>query len=77
MAFDVSGLTAALEEALRVYSRKVSHEPGRVIRDIAVMLSDGGDCLSDLGVLRGQEVLFGRVASASTTCNPRTWVSSA
>ena len=60
------GLTAALEDALRVHSRKTVHEPGRVMRDIAVMLADGGDCLSDLGVLRGQEVLFGRVASGAT-----------
>jgi hypothetical protein len=31
-----------------------------------VMLADGGDCLTDLGVLRDQEVLFGVVASDAT-----------
>ncbi len=63
---DALGLTSALSEALRVHSRKVRHEPGRVVRDLAVMLADGGDCLSDLGALRDQEVLFGAVASEAT-----------
>jgi hypothetical protein len=37
-----------------------------VIRDLAVMLADGGECVSDLGGLRDQDVLFGPVASDST-----------
>jgi hypothetical protein len=37
-----------------------------VIRDLAVMLGDGGDCLADLGALGDQQSLFGDVASAST-----------
>jgi len=37
-----------------------------VIRDLAVMLADGGDCLSDLGALREQQALFGDVASDAT-----------
>jgi hypothetical protein len=37
-----------------------------VIRDLAVMLADGGDCLADLGALGDQESSFGNVASAST-----------
>jgi hypothetical protein len=44
----------------------VRHEPGRVARDLAVMLADGGDCLADLGALRDQGVLFGEVASDAT-----------
>jgi len=63
---DRLGLSAALSAALRVHSRKVRHEPGRVARDLAVMLADGGDCLTDLGALRDQEVLFGPVASDAT-----------
>ena len=63
---DRLGLTAALRAALRVHLRKVRHEPGRVACDLAVMLADGGDCLSDLGALRDQEVLFGPVASDAT-----------
>jgi hypothetical protein len=31
-----------------------------------VMLADGGDCLSDLAVLRDQPALFGPVASTAT-----------
>jgi hypothetical protein len=38
-------------------------EPGRVLRDLVVMLADGGDCLSDLSVMRDQPDLFGQVAS--------------
>jgi hypothetical protein len=30
------------------------------------MLADGGECLSDLGGVREQEALFGKVASDST-----------
>ncbi|HJW75941.1 MAG TPA: IS1380 family transposase, partial [Thermoleophilia bacterium] len=52
--------------ALRLHSRRVRHEPGRVVRDLAVMLADGGDALADLGALRDQQVLFGPVASDAT-----------
>ena len=63
---DRLGLTEGLTKVLRVHSRKVRHEPGRVVRDLAVLLADGGDCLADLGALRDQEVLFGAVASDAT-----------
>jgi hypothetical protein len=36
-----------------------AHDPGIVLRDLAVSVADGGDHVSDLGVLRGQEALFG------------------
>ena len=64
---DRVGLTRALSEALAgVRERRGKHDPGRVIRDLAVMLADGGDCLSDLRVVRDQEPLFGAVASDTT-----------
>ena len=70
---DRLGLTAGLTKALRVHTRLVRHEPGRVVRDLAVLLADGGDCptdggdcLTDLGALRDQEVLFGPLASDAT-----------
>ena len=63
---DRIGLTGGLVDALSVHHRKVVHEPGRIVRDPAVMLADGGDCLTDLGVLRDQRVLFGDVASDAT-----------
>lgn len=37
-----------------------------MLRDLCVSIADGGDCVTDLGVLRGQDVLFGSVASEST-----------
>jgi hypothetical protein len=46
--------------------RESGHDPGRVVRDLAVMLADGGDCLADLGAVRDQDALFGAVASDST-----------
>jgi hypothetical protein len=64
---DRLGLTRAL--ALRLTGlkqRRRGHDPGRVIRDLAVMLADGGECVSDLGAVRDQEALFGKVASDST-----------
>jgi hypothetical protein len=64
---DRLGLTKALDRELEeVCQRQRRHTPGRVVRDLAVMLADGGDCLSDLGALREQETLFGDVASDST-----------
>jgi hypothetical protein len=46
--------------------RRSAHDPGRVLRDLAVMLADGGDCLHDLGAIRDQADLFGRLASDAT-----------
>jgi hypothetical protein len=64
---DRTGLTRALSLELAGLKRRQSgHDQGRVIRDLAVMLGDGGDCLSDLGVLGDQRSLFGDVACAST-----------
>jgi hypothetical protein len=40
-------------------ARRRGHDPGRVIRDLAVMLADGGECVSDLGAVRDQEALLG------------------
>jgi Transposase DDE domain group 1 len=64
---DRVGLTRSLSLRLAVLKqRRRGHDPGRVIRDLAVMLADGGECVSDLGAVREQEALFGRVASDST-----------
>jgi Transposase DDE domain group 1 len=64
---DKLGLTKALSLPLAVLrKRRRGHDAGRMIRDPAVMLADGGECVSDLGALRGQEALFGPVASDST-----------
>jgi len=46
--------------------RRSEHNPGRVLRDLAVVLADGGNSLSDLAVIRNQPDLFGGVASDPT-----------
>jgi hypothetical protein len=65
---DRTGLTDGLSGALSgTRQRRSAYAPGRVLRDVAVMLADGGDCVTDLEGLRGQERLFGPVASETTT----------
>jgi hypothetical protein len=64
---DQVGLTRALSVRLAaIKRRRRGHDRGRVIRDLAVMLADGGECVSDLGAVRDQQALFGPVASDST-----------
>ena len=56
----------------RRWAISVAASPGRppragsVLRDLAVIVADGGDCLSDLRAVRDQEPLFGQVASNAT-----------
>jgi Transposase DDE domain group 1 len=65
---DRVGLTAAFSQALAgTRERRSAHDPGRVLRDVAVMLADGGDCVTDMDAYRGQERLFGARASETTT----------
>ena len=64
---DRLGLTGGLRDALvGTRERRSAHDPGRVFCDLAVMLADGGRCVSDLAALAGQASLFGGVASVST-----------
>ena len=66
-AADRLGLTKELSRGLApMRRRRGGHDPGRVVRDLAVMLADGGDCLSDLRAVRDQQPLFGPVASDTT-----------
>ena len=61
------GLTGALGWALaETRERRSAHDPGHVFCDLAVMLADGGRCVSDLVALGSQPALFGDVASVST-----------
>jgi hypothetical protein len=61
------GLSDALSAALAPTVRRARrHDRGRVLLDVALTLADGGDCLSDLSVLRDQPTLFGSVASTPT-----------
>jgi Transposase DDE domain group 1 len=69
---DRVGLTRGFSNALvGVRDRRGRHDPGRVIRDLAVMLADGGDCLSDLRAVRDQAPLFVSVRSPVQIRAPR------
>jgi hypothetical protein len=61
---DQVGLTRALGWGQQGTRRR--HPDAAVLRDLAVLLADGGDCLSDLAALRDQPELFGPVASTPT-----------
>jgi hypothetical protein len=64
---DRLGLSRALSwRAGRGQTPRHRHDAGRVLCDLAVLLADGGDCLSDLRVLRNQPELSGEVASTAT-----------
>ena len=64
---DRVGLTALLGEAMSpTRQRAKGHDPGVVLTQLAVTLVDGGECVSDLRVLRDQPDLFGEVASTPT-----------
>jgi hypothetical protein len=64
---DACGLTEGLSAAMApTKSRRRGHDRGQVLADLAVMIADGGDAISDLAVLRNQPELFGEVASTPT-----------
>jgi hypothetical protein len=42
------------------------HDPGKVVLDLALAVALGGDCLSDVAMLRAEPDLFGPVASDPT-----------
>jgi hypothetical protein len=64
---EATGLVGAMGRAMApTVKRRRRHDPGQVLVDLAVMIADGGDCLSDLAVLRNQPALFGSVASTPT-----------
>ena len=66
---DAVGLSAAFADAFSSAGgirRRVVHDSGRVLTDVAVMLADGGEAIGDLAVLRDQPEVFGLVASVPT-----------
>jgi DDE family transposase len=63
----VSGVQRMLSAALAPWrSGRAVHDPGKVLVDLATAVALGGDCLSDLAVVRAQPQLFGPVASDPT-----------
>lgn len=64
---DQLGLPAALSEAMApTVQRSTALDRGRLLTQLAVTLAAGGECVSDLAVLRNQPALFGEVASGPT-----------
>ncbi|WP_327289308.1 IS1380 family transposase [Streptomyces sp. NBC_01198] len=62
-----TGLDTAISAALAPWRKpRAVHDPGKILLDLAVAVALGGDCLSDIGVLRAEPALFGPVASDPT-----------
>jgi hypothetical protein len=55
-----SGVSGALLDTYRGFP---VHLPGQVFAALAVMIADGADAVTGIGVLRDREPLFGPVAS--------------
>jgi hypothetical protein len=66
MLADRVGLTGVLSQATARRDWWPVHDRGRVLVDLAVMVADGGEAISDIDVLRHQSEVFGSVASAAT-----------
>lgn len=64
---DRSTLCGELSDALAGLRKpRATHDPGRILVDLAVAVADGARTISDIAVLGDQAVLFGPVASDST-----------
>jgi hypothetical protein len=63
----VTGLGGGLSRALsRWRPARASHDPGKVLLDVALAVALGGDCLADVAAIRSQPQMFGTVASDPT-----------
>lgn len=61
------GLDRELSQALARWRKPLAtHDPGKIVLDLAVTVAVGGDCASDMGMLRGEPGVFGSVASDPT-----------
>lgn len=66
MMAERTGLVKHLSKAMVRRSFVPVHDRGQVVADVAVMLADGGEAISDINVLRHQSQVLGPVASAPT-----------
>jgi len=62
---DETGLTGGLSRAL-ASRRRLVHDRGRVLADLACAIADGAEVISDFRVMGDQRELFGQVASVPT-----------
>ena len=63
---DRTGLTGALSGAVARRGFTPGHDRGRVLVDVATMITAGGEAIADIDTLRHQEQVLGAVASAPT-----------
>lgn len=68
------GMTRALSKAVAGARSWTVHDPGKVLRDVALTLADGGDALRHMAVIDNQPELFGAIASPATACRTITAV---
>jgi hypothetical protein len=62
-----TGLDTAISAALARWRKpRAVHDPGEILLDLAPAVALGGDCVSDIGVLRAEPALFGPVAPDPT-----------
>jgi hypothetical protein len=62
-----SGLSGHLTRLLRRWRLPLAtHDPGKIVADLAVAVALGGDAVCDIAVLRAQPGVFGLVASDPT-----------
>ena len=63
----LSQLDRTLSAALSPWrSDRATHDPGKVVLDLATAVALGGDCAADVAVVRAQPEVFGSVASDPT-----------
>jgi hypothetical protein len=63
---DQVGLTGALSAAMGRRGFTPTHDRGRVLVDVAVLIASGGQAIADIDVLRHQSEVLGSVASPPT-----------
>jgi hypothetical protein len=63
---DQVGLTGVLSTAMTRGGFTPTHDRGRVLVDVAVLIAGGGEAIADIDVLRHQSEVLGSVASAPT-----------
>jgi len=63
----ICGLGRVLSQELSPWrSSAATHDPAKVLTDLAIALALGGDCLADVALLRAEPSVFGPVASDPT-----------
>ncbi|MDQ0772926.1 hypothetical protein QF026_001392 [Streptomyces aurantiacus] len=62
-----TGLDSVISAAFAPWRKqRAVHDPGKILLDVALAVALGGDCLSDVALLRAEPAVFGPVASDPT-----------